>query len=301
MARIAYFVHGRGRGHASRARAVLARLEADGHDLHVFGGGDAVELLGERHDFTEVVPCLPGSQLIRTSWRRFRQDVTRLRHLAPDVVVTDGDLAAAHTALYLRLPSLAIGHGMLYARCCLGPGLPRSTRVRQTLRAASSSWPCDHHVVVHFAPVAAWAPHTTVARPDLPEGFVPHPSSDNFVLAYFRDGNGVPVLRQLVARGHRVICFGEPFEAIAGVTRYPLDPVAFADYLARCRFVVSSAGNHLPAECAMLEKPMLAVYVPRDVEHQMNAQLIEQAGIGCAARLDQITPEMLDRFDTALA
>src|SRR5688572_9170003 len=120
MARIVYFVHGRGRGHASRARAVLARLEAEGHELHVFGGDHAVALLRHRRDFTEVEPCLPGRGLVPSAWRRLRQDIVRLRRLAPDVIVTDADLAAAHAALCLRLPALAVGHGMLYGRCWLG-------------------------------------------------------------------------------------------------------------------------------------------------------------------------------------
>ena len=297
--RIAYFVHGRGRGHASRARAVLARLEAEGHELHVFGGGDAVALLNDRRDFTEVEPCLPGRGLVTLAWHRWCQDVARLRRLTPDVIVTDGDLAAAHAALYLRVPAVAVGHGILYGRCRLGPGLPRFGRLREALRAASSSWPCGHHVVVHFAPVEAWASRTTIARPALPPGLRPQQPAD-FGLAYFRDGNGEAVLRQLAARGHRVVYFGRQIAAIPGMTRHPLDPNAFADHLARCRFVVGSAGNHLPAECAMMEKPMLAVYAPGDVEHQMNAQLIEAAGIGIAARLDHVTPALLDRLELHL-
>jgi hypothetical protein len=50
----------------------------------------------------------------------------------------------------------------------------------------------------------------------------------------------------------------------------------------------------------MMEKPMLAVYAPGDVEHQMNARLIEAAGIGIAARLDQVTPALLDRLELHL-
>jgi uncharacterized protein (TIGR00661 family) len=300
MARIAYFVYGRGRGHASRASAVLARLAAEGHELHVFGGGHAVALLRQRRDFTEVEPCLPGPRLVPTAWRRVRQDMVRLRHLAPHVIVTDADLAAAHAALLLKLPTLAVGHGMLYWRCRLGPGLPRFERLREALRSASSSWPCRYHVVVHFAPVEVWAPHTTVARPDLPRGLVPCPPED-FVLAYFRDANGETVLRQLAARGHRIICFGMHDTGIPGVTSKPLDANTFSDHLARCRFVVGSAGNHLPAECAMMQKPMLTVYAPGDVEHRMNAKLIEAAGIGIAARLDQVTPAILNRFDLQLA
>ena len=71
----------------------------------------------------------------------------------------------------------------------------------------------------------------------------------------------------------------------------------FADALGRCRAVVGSAGNHLPAECAMLGIPMLALHRGGDGEHEMNAHLVETAGIGIAASFEQCTPELIQRFE----
>lgn len=297
MARIAYFVHGRGHGHAIRAQAVLSRLADERHELFVFGGGASVSLLGHRSDFVEVEPCIPGAELLAAVVRRLQHDVPRLRRLRPDVLITDGDFAAAHAALRLNVPSIALGHGLLYGRCRLPAHLPLRWRFREALKAASSSWPCWRHVVVHFAPVHPLTSHTRVARPDLRQGLIPSRQED-FVLAYFRDDNGGAVLRQLVERGHRVVYFGQSSESPAEVTQHPISAEAFAEALSRCRFVVGSAGNHLPAECAMLEKPMLAVYRPGDVEHQMNAMLVEAAGIGLASSVDGVTVEMLNHIDS---
>lgn len=283
MARVAYFVHGRGRGHASRARAVLPRLLAEGHDLHVFAGGQALDLLAD-HGAREIRACVPGPGLARAWLARLRHDVGLLAELAPDLVVSDGDGPSIHAALTLGLPRLAVGHGLLFRHAELPGDLSKLARARETLNAASSSWPAARRVVVHFAPVRARTQGTVIARPELRDGLV-RARDEGFVLAYFRDGDGQRWLRALVARGHRVLCFGSR-DVPRGVERHDADPVAFADALSRCSAVVGSAGNHLPAECGLLGVPMLALHGRRDPEQAMNARLIAHAGIGVAGALD---------------
>ncbi|MEZ4248399.1 MAG: hypothetical protein R3B99_09185 [Polyangiales bacterium] len=121
------------------------------------------------------------------------------------------------------------------------------------------------------------------------------------MLAYFRDGNGERWLRALVARGHRVVAFGR--ESMPdGVERRVPDHAAFAEALTRCAAVVGSAGNHLPAECAMLGVPMLALHRRGDPEHAMNAALVAHAGIGLAGAMDAPTAPLLaalERFRVA--
>ncbi len=290
MARVAYFVHGRGRGHASRARAVLPRLRGEGHDVHVFAGGHALALLVD-HGPREVRACVPGPGLARTWLARLRHDVGALAEIEPDVVISDGDGPSIHAALTLGLPRLAVGHGLLFRHAELPGGLSTLARARETLNAASSSWPAARRVVVHFAPVRARTRGTVIARPELRDGLA-RARDEGFVLAYFRDGDGERWLRALVARGHRVVCFGAR-EVPRGVEGHDADPVAFADALARCSAVVGSAGNHLPAECALLGVPMLALHGRRDVEHAMNARLLAHAGIGVAGALDDPTERLL--------
>jgi len=289
MARIAYFVHGRGRGHASRARAVLPRLRADGHELRVFGGGHATDVLADDPAFTEVRPCLPGRGLAASFATRFRSDWTTLGDYRPDALVTDCDLAALHVAAARRVPTLAMGHGLIFRHTKLPAGLPRLARWREIVNAASSSWAAQVRVPVHFAPVAPRTEGTRVARPDVGDDLTRGARTDDgFVLAYFRDDNGYDAMAQVAARGHRVICFGGPQRVPDGVELRPPGVGAFRDHLRRCRFVLASAGNHLPAECGLLGKAMLAVWAPGDAEHSMNAALIEGAGIGVAARLDRV-------------
>lgn len=153
MARIACHVHGRGRGHASRARAVLPRLRAAGHDVRVFGGGHACDVLADDPGFTEVRPCLPGPGLARSFARRFRSDWQTYDDSQPDAVVTDCDLAALHVAAARRLPTLAMGHGLIFRHTQLPEGLPWLSRWREIVNAASSSCAAHMRVPVRFAPV----------------------------------------------------------------------------------------------------------------------------------------------------
>ncbi|MEZ4252984.1 MAG: glycosyltransferase family protein [Polyangiales bacterium] len=300
MARVAYFVHGRGRGHASRARAVLPRLRADGHDVQVLTGGQALELLGDEPTLRAIRACVPGPGLARVWTARLAHDLGVLASMRPDVVVSDGDGPSIHAALALRLPRLAVGHGLLFGHTTLPSSLPRTARWREAVNAASSSWPAARRVVVHFAPAEARTLGTVVARPDLAPNLA-HTGEGRFVLAYFRDGNGERWLRALVARGHRVVAFGR--ESMPdGVERRDPSHAAFAEALTRCTAVVGSAGNHLPAECALLGVPMLALHREGDPEHAMNAALVAHAGIGLAGAIEAPTApllEALERFRVA--
>ena len=295
MARIAYFVHGRGRGHAARARAVLAALEAEGHTLAVHGGGQAASLLGGRADFEPVRAVLPGPGLLPSIAARLPADLRRFRRTRPDLVISDSDLTSVHAAAALRIPTLALGHGLVFAHCELPPGLPRLGLLRETLNSGSSSWIAWRKVVVHFADAPVKTASAVLARPDLRDGLEPSSADDGFVLTYFRDDNGQDVLRKLLATGRRVVCFTAG-HVPDGVDRRAPSAEGFAAALARCTAVVASAGNHLPAECAMVGKPLLGVYDAGDLEQRMNGLLLEDAGFGRTAALDAVTPALLERF-----
>ncbi len=299
MNRIAYFVHGRGKGHAVRSRVVLDRLR-ERYDVQLFCAGDSWDLLGDLESAVSIPACVPGRNMIRSFATRLRDDRARLRDDAPDLVVSDGDGPSVHAARSLDIPVVAVGHGLIFRHTHVGTALPLDKRAREIVNAASSSWPAGRRVAVHFAPVRPRTVGTYVARPDLRTTRVPPEGREDFLLAYFRDGNGMGVLEQLARRGHRVVLFGESVGAPYGVEVHRCDERAFAEALGRARAVVGSAGNHLPAECAMLGIPMLALHRDDDPEHEMNARLIEAAGIGIGGSLDRVTPALIQRFEAEL-
>lgn len=295
--RIAWFVHGRGKGHAIRARAALPRLE--GRDVHVFGGGEARVLLGDVPGFTPITPSLPGPSVLRVFPRRVREDLDRLRALRPDLLVSDGDGPSVHAARLLGVPAIAMSHGLVFGHAHLPKGLPRVAILRERLNAASASWPVQRRIAVHFAPLVARTPGTIVARPDLREDLVRKPS-DGALVAYFRDGGGEGWLSRLAARGHRVRLFGSLTRAIPGVEIEAPSIAGFAAALERAAGVVATAGNHLPAECAMLGVPILALHARADAEQAMNARLVEHARLGVAGVLDAPDDAAIVRYEDAL-
>jgi len=195
---------------------------------------------------------------------------------------------------------VAAGHGLVFRHTHLGTALPIYKRARVVIKAASSSWPADRRIAVHFAPVEPRTAGTLVARPDLRIEIDPNVTREDFILAYFRDDNGEIALEELVRRGHRVVLFGQPTRVPEGVEVQVPSVDGFAAALGRCRAVVGSAGNHLPSECAMLGIAMLALHREHDSEHAMNARLVEAAGIGIAGRLDRCSPALIQRFEAEL-
>ncbi len=257
-------------------------------------------MLGDLDGAQPIRACLPGRHMIRAFTLRLRDDRARLRASGPDLVVSDGDGPSVNAARSLGIPVVAVGHGLIFGHTHLGTALPLGKRAREIVNAASSSWPASRRVAVHFAPVRPRTLGTHVARPDLRAEIPTAVNREDFLLAYFRDGNGVIALEQLARRGHRVVLFGDRDTAPRGVDLHPYDERSFANALARCRAVVGSAGNHLPAECAMLGIPMLALHRDDDPEHEMNARLVEAAGIGVGGNFHQITTSLIRRFEAEL-
>ncbi|MBW2548783.1 MAG: glycosyltransferase, partial [Deltaproteobacteria bacterium] len=166
MLRIAYFVHGRGKGHAIRTRAVLGGLQ-ELHEVRLFCAGEAWDVLSDVPCAEPLLACMPGRGMIRAFRLRFRGDRERLRRWSPDLVLSDSDGPSVNAAKSLGIPVVAVGHGLIFRHTHLDSALPFRKRVREVVNVASSSWPAARRVAVHFAPVRPRTPGTYVARPDL--------------------------------------------------------------------------------------------------------------------------------------
>lgn len=308
MTRIAYFVHGRGRGHATRARSAIPALQQAGFEVEVHAGGDALPWL---QPLGEVLAC----EVIRPGaagplrWRaRVRRDLRALRERPAAALVTDGDGPCLVAARVLGIPAVAVGHGLLFAHARLPP-LPPRLRVPEMLNAASSSVLAQRRVAVHFLPAEPRDPRTTIARPDFAADFAAAVPGE-LALAYFRDDNGAALLRALSPLWSRagvaqVLCFHAPgkrdLPAIDGVRYAPLSPEAFRAELPRARAVIGSAGSNLLAECVHLHRPLLCQYLPGDREQAMNAALATRARVAEALRSDEDPAATAARFVARLA
>lgn len=297
MALLHYYVHGRGRGHASRSLAVIARLEDAGHEVVAFAGRDARTLLAERVTVRPVRSVLPGTGL-RTPVLvadRVREAVAALRRDDAALVISDGDLPGMLAARVARRPSIAVGHGLVFL-CCTRPlTLPLAAWRREAIKAGVSSVGASRWVAVNFIPLPVR--RGRLARPalELPET---QRTSDGPVLCYFRDGASVPLQRHLAAltSDAPVILFATEPPAVPGIIHEPPSRERFVQALGSARAVVASAGSQLISECVALGTPIWAGYAPDDDEQALNVGMLRHAGLGDGCPLDEVDEAGLRTF-----
>ena len=293
--RIAYYVHGRGRGHASRSSAVMGRLRGEGFEISACGGGDAEAVLCTQPDYTHVETVAPGPGLLRRVARRFCADRARLSATRPDCVISDGDMPSVLAARSLGIPVVGIGHDLVFSRCRLPSDLCARSLWKQRGNAFHTGL-IGAGVAVNFVPLEGTSERFVVARPDIRAEWEGSVRRQGHIVAYFRDANGAPVLEELVRAGRKVILYGACFDAPAGVEVRPFDVSSFARTLASADAAVGSSGSNLIAECLALGIPMLALYREDDAEQRLNAGMLEasNAGVGCS--FDEVSSRCVHRF-----
>lgn len=298
LALIHYYVHGRGRGHATRTAAVVRGLLEDGHQIRAFSGPDGLPLLREVVETAAIasVPARFSREVPRLLARRVREGLRAGLRDRPDLIVSDGDLPGLLAARRLRCRSVAIGHGLVFRACVRPPGLPTGPWMREAIKAGVSSAGADALVAVNFVPLALRLDRARLSRPALdPDLPAPRPPGDD-VVCYFRDGPCLPVLRALAAEGLRVVLFGAEPVAVPGVEVRPIERASFLQCLASARAVVASGGSQLTAECVALGIPLFALYARSDDEQRLNALMLEHASLGSGAAFDDLDPATLRRF-----
>ena len=306
MARIDYAVHGHGRGHASCARDVITRLLAAGHTVTAFAGGDGAPLLEGLCEVRPRSPILPGPGAIPALLGRARRDAARLRAEAPDLVLTDGDQAIVLGARRARVPSLAIGHDLVFSACSLPRGLPRVSLARERLNALVPTRLADARIALHFLPVAPRLANTRVARglgPGERVGVhdVSGLPSEPFLLVYLSDGDRESVFARLEEANVDAVAFGEGLRPRGRVRTEPVSRERFAAHLAGALGVVATAGSNVLTECVLAKRPVLALHSGRHHEQALNAALIERAGVNQALRISELTPSAIRAFTARAA
>lgn len=293
--RIAWFIHGRGRGHASRSAGIIAAARACGASVTVLAGGDALDLLREDPDLIPTAPVIPGPSAARSIVRRLYADRRLLRRAGYEWVVSDGDMPGLIAARSLGLRTIVLGHDLVFSHCALPPGLDRHLLWKQRLNGAHLAC-AQRGVAVHFLPIDAARKGFVAARPDLRVDLRNEVTGDGSIVAYFRDDNANAVLTLLAGTGRRIVRFGGRSPSPRGVEDRPFDPSGFASALSRCSAVVGSSGSNLLAECVQLGKPVLALHRSGDAEQSLNGAMIEHSGVGLAARFDRLDRRTVECF-----
>jgi len=317
--RIAYGVMGYGRGHATRARAVLPALRRE-HEVTVFAGGDAYAMLA--NDFPTVrIPTLgyaygrDGRASFTTTLmanarqttglllggESLRQVMDELRKREIDLVISDSEAWLHQAARRLRIPRISFDHVGVIAFC--EPHFPSEL----AWRAYRDAWGYrrlmgqpDRVLISSFYPAQPRASTTRIVGPILrPEVLTAQPQSGDYLLAYFNRGHlqySPRIEQELLELEMPVVIYGTAQEGDHDNLSFrPIDPLRFVEDFAGCRAVLATAGNQLIGEALHLRKPILAL--PEQVfEQELNAWLVDRLGIGRRADLVNLTAGEIELF-----
>lgn len=320
--RILYGVHGYGRGHATRALAILPHLAAR-HQVHVLAGGDAWQTIAPDHPVTRI-PTLGfaysqrGGIRCRSNWHTFVRNLPALLDLlcsgptfqlvrslveefSPDAIISDAETWSHQVARELGIPRIGIDHIGIMTHC--RPELARwdrwTTIFDKTCYRLLTGRP-DRVIVSSFFDAPPRNPRVRVvaalARAEVRQM---QPRAGGHLVVYLNRGREQlheGMVRELGRVGVPVHVYGARERGRIGALCFlPLSNLPFLEDLASCRAVISTAGNQLVGEALALGKPVL-VFPERCAEQRMNALAVERMGIGRQATWNQFTAETIRQF-----
>ncbi len=318
--RIAYGIHGYGRGHASRALAVLPELTRR-HELLILAGGDAYDALAGEYDVVRIpvlryvmarggrrstrrtlagaVPSVrglvfdgPGMRLVRRAMQEF----------GADVAMSDSEAWTHRAARKLSIPRISFDHYGVLAYCDWP--MTAAQRIVRWAEGRVYRWLMggepERIVVVSFYAPPPRRDGVRVVGPVLREAVRnAQPVRGDYLLAYFSNGqyHFTPRVEGALASADcPVVIYGVGREGAAGNLDFrPASNTRFIEDLARCRAVFATAGNQLISEAMHFRKPLLLL--PEDsLEQRLNVAAIERMRIGMGTSRKRISAEQVRKF-----
>ncbi len=297
---------GEGRGHATRVKAIVESLRVR-HRVVLFASGQAYDLLEPFYAGSGVQIrrieglsfCYRGDgklDYLQTG-RESLLKILRLKHWieemcdqvradSPDLVISDFEPLLPRVAKKLGIPFLSIDHQHFLTSYSLR-SLPFLQRIKAFLMGlvVSQFYSGQALTVISsfYSPPLRWG-KSDVRQVGVLLGqdiLNEVPSEENFLLVYLRRETPQRVLRALENCGVPAKIYG-PENALAGpnLSFHSLDRAAFVRDLARCRALVSTAGNQVVGEALHLRKPVLVMPEPGNWEQGINGFFVEEMGVG---------------------
>jgi uncharacterized protein (TIGR00661 family) len=319
--RIAYGVMGYGRGHSTRAHAVLPALMQE-HEVTVFAGGDAYDMLAV-HFPTVRIPTLgyvygkDGRASFAATLKANARQTTglmlggetvqgvmrELRTREIQLVISDSEAWTHQAARRLRIPRISFDHvGVIpFCKPHAPPELAWQSR-RDAWGYRQLMGQPDRIVVSSFYPAEPRSSTTRVVGPILrPIVCAAKPSSGEHLLVYFNRGQlqySTRLEQELMELDLPVLVYGTRHSGMRqNLTFREIDPDRFVEDFASCRAVLATAGNQLIGEALHLRKPILAL--PENVfEQKLNAWMVQRMGIGRASSFAGVTAGEIELFLT---
>jgi len=316
--RIAYGVHGFGRGHAMRALAVLPEL-AERHELLILAGGDAYNALwpdypvariptlkyhyGKRGKLSNYLNAKRNAAMILdllTHGPAYQMVEDMIRGFHPDVILTDSEAYTHHLGRGLRIPRITFDHFGLLVYC-----RPEMSRWDRLIRRGNAFvyrtlfGDPDRAVVSGFFHAPAAREGVCVVGPVIREEVRRlEPTRGEHLVVYVSkpDEFSPDLERALLEVGCPARVYGTPRRGLQDNLHFkPIANLPFIEDLASCRAVIGTTGNQLSGEVIYFGKPMLGKPMAC-LEQRLNAVQLETRGIGMQAVRRRITADLLRTF-----
>ncbi len=317
MAKIIYAVAGEGFGHSSRAHLIGQRLIDAGNDV-IFAASEK-SLVYLRQYFGERVK--PGFGLsfayskgkvkalgtvkknllrvpsaVRESKELFRK---HLKDFEPDVVLTDFEPITAWWAFVKKVPFVSIDNEHLLTICRLEHRRkniwPRFTSYVVT---KSYFFGADKYIILNFFQAPLKFKNACLAPPIIRPIVTQLKTTSNGTIVYYTTiAYGKEQLLDIFGKfpGVKFIIYGFDVDEERGNCLFKKRSTeGFLNDLAASSGVIASAGFSLISECLYLKKKMLLLPVAGQYEQMLNAQYVEELGLGVQGK--QLDQETLNRF-----
>jgi uncharacterized protein (TIGR00661 family) len=321
MGTLFYGMSGEGRGHATRARAVVEALRHQ-HRIVIFAPDLAYELLAPLYAGSEVrVVPIPGARFVYgrrgrvallgtvAAAARFRLALAghvravlpEFEREKPDLVIADFEPILPRAARQLGIPFVSFDHQHYLVVNDLS-ALPRWIRAQAALAApfvrALYDWQAGTIVSSFYAPPlkTGFADVVQVGVLIRPELLRVRPERGRHLVVYLRRFAPPHLMSALERCGREVRVYGLGTRPAQGRMRFlAINERHFIEDLATCDAVVSTAGNQLVGEALHVRKPVLALPEPRNFEQSVNGHFLEHSGAGWTER-GCLTSDRLARF-----
>lgn len=322
MAKILYGVAGEGRGHASRARAIIEQLR-HAHRIVVFAPDDAFDLLAPLYAETDVrVVRIPGLRFAYRAnralspWRTARGALAYLASLPslvdrleraideeqPDLVISDFEPSLPRAALRRGVPFVSLDHQHFLIVSDFSH-LPRRLQVCAAFlgRIVDLFYSGQKATIVSsfcFPGVRAGIENAIEVGPMLRPGVLEAKREHgNHLIAYVRKFASSRLINALRATGREVRFYGLGKRPQLDKIRFhAIEERRFVEDLATSHALVTTAGNQLLGEALYLQKPVLALPEPNNAEQSIHAHLLALEGTGEQADFDRIDEGTIRNF-----
>ena len=314
--RVAYGVHGYGRGHAARSLAILSELARD-HEVQVFTGGDAAPLLagyepvsipvlafGYRRTRLSLAQTLLSNASILGALALAGGPVetveAALDRFRPEAVVSDSEPLVLRAAGRLGIPRIGVDHVGIIAWC--RPAAPPADALelgRDALMYRLLMGHPERVVVSSFFEAPPRRPDVTMIPPVLrTRVFDARPIEGEHLLVYLNRPQLFTreVQAAISGCGAPAIVYGAGREGREGSARFKrIDEAGFVEDLASARAVLATSGHQLASEALHLGKPML-LHPEETAEQRLNARELVRLGVARCVRRGRLTPAVVRGF-----